>query len=208
MNDTILSFASQTIKLEDVKDKDVLDIGSLNVNGTLKTGFMNHKANSYHGIDVVDGKGVDEVISIKDFAKKTNKKFDYIVCTDMIEHSEHWWDFFEAIPKLAKDKARVFFTVPGRGYPFHPYEGDFWRFSIEDTRTLFRCLSNCEDNFDADNAIIQTNGGMAQLVNMRFHKDMYEKRKKIYRVLTSNLEIYNILIGRRVSKKEWLEIWN
>mgnify|MGYP001559402309 CR=1 FL=1 len=58
MQPAIINFAQINL---DVTDKDVLEVGSLNINGGLRE-HMERYAKSWVGIDAVDGKDVDEVI--------------------------------------------------------------------------------------------------------------------------------------------------
>lgn len=59
----------------------VLEVGSRDINGGVrdllpKTG--------YHGIDLVAGKGVDEVVDVRDLDHST--KFATVVCCEVLEH--------------------------------------------------------------------------------------------------------------------------
>jgi hypothetical protein len=66
----------------------VLEIGSLDVNGTVRDLFP--RCRSYHGIDVVDGPGVDEVADAADWSRP--KSFDVVVTTEVLEHAPRWRD--------------------------------------------------------------------------------------------------------------------
>jgi cyclopropane fatty-acyl-phospholipid synthase-like methyltransferase len=65
----------------------VLEIGSLDVNGSVRTLFPGA---AYHGIDVVDGPGVDEVADAADWHAST--PFDVVVSTEVLEHAPRWRD--------------------------------------------------------------------------------------------------------------------
>lgn len=65
--------------------KDVLEVGSLDINGSIRSLF--NKCN-YIGLDVGEGKGVDIVCPIHLYDKP--ETFDVVVSTEMLEHSQTW----------------------------------------------------------------------------------------------------------------------
>jgi hypothetical protein len=65
-------------------NKRVLELGSLNINGSPREFFTDC---DYIGIDRVNGKGVDVVIEAHKY--KTDKKFDVIITTEMLEHDKY-----------------------------------------------------------------------------------------------------------------------
>jgi hypothetical protein len=64
----------------------VLEIGSLDVNGGVRDLFRDCRA--YHGIDVVEGPGVDEVADAADWSRPD--AFDVVVSTEVLEHAPRW----------------------------------------------------------------------------------------------------------------------
>lgn len=62
----------------------VLEIGSLNINGTVRTLI---DANSYMGIDLQPGLDVDEVIDAVDFRLPLDDRADAVVCCEVLEHA-------------------------------------------------------------------------------------------------------------------------
>jgi SAM-dependent methyltransferase len=68
---------------------EVLDVGSLDINGNNRYLFFKSR---YLGIDIVDGKNVDKVISCKNHLGKPQYKdhYDVIICTEMLEHDSTW----------------------------------------------------------------------------------------------------------------------
>lgn len=67
---------------------DVLELGSLDVNGSVRP--LLASADSYHGIDLVDGPGVDEVADAATW--RTGRRFDVVVCAEVLEHAPQWTD--------------------------------------------------------------------------------------------------------------------
>ena len=66
---------------------DVLEIGSLDINGSIKSIFTPF-SNSYLGLDVQEGPGVDLVADATEYIKP--EAYDVIVCCEVFEHLEEW----------------------------------------------------------------------------------------------------------------------
>ena len=92
MNYEVVEFFLQNLRKEEFQNKKVLEIGSKNVNGSLRPiieRLLDPK--EYIGIDIEEGKGVDLVLPVE---KLTNifkeETFDVIICTEVIEHVRKW----------------------------------------------------------------------------------------------------------------------
>lgn len=77
--------------------KRVLELGSLNINGTVRDFF---KDCNYTGIDQTPGKDVDIVSKAHEF--KSDKLFDMIISAEMFEHDKYIKDSFINSRKLLK----------------------------------------------------------------------------------------------------------
>jgi hypothetical protein len=71
----------------DKKDLNVLEIGSLDINGSVRPIFINH-ARTYLGVDIQDGPGVDLVVDAA--GMDTGPVFDVVVCAEVFEHAPEW----------------------------------------------------------------------------------------------------------------------
>ena len=67
------------------KDKSVLEIGSQNINGTVRTHFKNCQ---YIGTDLGPAKGVDVIHDITEGSFPG--KYDVVISSEMLEHCEDW----------------------------------------------------------------------------------------------------------------------
>ncbi len=83
----IKEFKEFYIKNSFNKDIDVLEIGSLDVNGNIRNLFNFSK--EYVGIDLEKGPNVDLVLNGIDIYK-LNKIFDIIISCECFEHSKYW----------------------------------------------------------------------------------------------------------------------
>lgn len=103
----------------------VLEIGSLNINGTAKDYF---KAESWLGVDMIDGKDVDLVMNAHDLLEELREKtYDTVVCMNTLEHDNKFWITLENINKLLKKGGLFIFAQPTLGFPIHNHPDDYWR---------------------------------------------------------------------------------
>jgi SAM-dependent methyltransferase len=96
-------------------DKKVLEIGSLNINGSIREFFDNCK---YTGIDVDFGDGVDIVCEGQNY-KASDETYDVVLSTECFEHNPYWLETFKNMIRLCKDGGLVFFTCATDGRPEH-----------------------------------------------------------------------------------------
>lgn len=92
---------------------DVLEIGSLNINGTIRDFFT---GNRYVGVDLADGDGVD-VVGFGEALDYEDDSFDVCVSTECFEHNPNWADTFINMHRMAS-KA-VIMTCASTGRPEH-----------------------------------------------------------------------------------------
>lgn len=90
----------------------VLEIGSLDINGSVRVFFENC---DYTGIDVGDGKHVDVVCPGEDYGMPSSS-FDVIISCEAMEHNFEWKKTWLNMLRMAKDDGLVIMTcaAPGR----------------------------------------------------------------------------------------------
>ena len=96
------------------KNADVLDCGSLDINGNNRYLFDNC---NYMGIDIVKGKNVDQISRVHDF--KTDFKFDCVISTEMLEHDEYFTASLNAMFHCTKPGGLLLITAAGHGREEH-----------------------------------------------------------------------------------------
>lgn len=115
----------------------VLEIGSLDVNGSVRENFPDAQ---YIGIDFREGPGVDIVMDACDLPSKfPAEHFDIVLCLETLEHCERWQDVLTAAWTVLKTGGRMCVTTPTRKKGYHGYPHDYWRFELNDYRTIFHC---------------------------------------------------------------------
>lgn len=102
----------------------VLEIGSLNINGTIRQYFTD--CDPYIGVDVGEGPCVDVVAFGQDLDYATGS-FDHVTSSELFEHCEAWQEVFLNMHRMTRKKGLVSFTCAwgpvedrvGQGRPEH-----------------------------------------------------------------------------------------
>ena len=100
---------------EHFKNKRVLDVGSLDINGSHKYLFENC---SYIGLDIDEGPNVD-VVSIAHLYDASDNYFDTIISGSVFEHDMFYEKTITNIMRMLKPGGLFLFTCAGPGYPEH-----------------------------------------------------------------------------------------
>ena len=95
----------------------VLDLGSLDVNGSCKQYFNNCK---YVGVDLEDGKNVD-IVSKNTETKFRKNQFDTLISFNCFEHDFDWKDSIVHNMKWLKSGGMFFAEFGAEGCPVHNY---------------------------------------------------------------------------------------
>jgi SAM-dependent methyltransferase len=85
----------------------VLEIGSLNINGTVRDFFTD--TTSYIGLDIAPGYCVDVVCQGQDYSEPDNT-YDTVLSCECFEHTPHWLEIFKNMIRLCKSDGLVLFT--------------------------------------------------------------------------------------------------
>lgn len=103
------------------KKKKVLEIGSLDVNGSVRVFFEDC---DYTGLDIGPGKCVDIVCKGEDFSSVAGD-YDVVVSTEVFEHTENWDLIFLNMLRLMKPDGLLIFTCASLGRPQHGTQFSF-----------------------------------------------------------------------------------
>jgi SAM-dependent methyltransferase len=133
--------------------KSILEIGSLDVNGTLRD-FRPENSN-WVGVDLEYGKGVDVVIENSSALPFSDKSFDLVVASSIFEHDSQFWTTFIELLRVTKDSGYVYINAPSNG-GVHRYPVDAFRFypdagkSMEKWGRTSRSKLRLEESFIAE----------------------------------------------------------
>jgi cephalosporin hydroxylase len=114
-----------------ISDKKILDVGSYNVNGTMKPIF---DKGQYIGLDMENGDNVDIVGSSHDIPFK-DEYFDIVISSSCFEHDDMFWVSFIEMCRVLKKGGYMYIQAPQNG-PYHGWPGDNWRFYIDSWKAL------------------------------------------------------------------------
>jgi SAM-dependent methyltransferase len=103
----------------------VLEIGSLNVNGSLRDHALPEY--EYTGVDIEPGDGVDIVLQDANSLPFPAEHFDAILASSVFEHAAFFWILFIEMTRVCKLGGFIYLNAPSNG-AFHQYPYDFWRF--------------------------------------------------------------------------------
>lgn len=99
-----------------IRGGSVLEVGSYDVNGTIRSIFADHSR--YLGIDLVDGPGVDRVGYGHEY-DGADGAFDLSISGECFEHDQNWAATFTNMARLTRPGGLVAFSCASRGRPEH-----------------------------------------------------------------------------------------
>ncbi|MGY3870221.1 methyltransferase domain-containing protein [Aeromonas crassostreae] len=113
----------------------IIEIGSQDVNGSIRDFFVCKENVSYIGLDFTQGKGVDVLISDPYRLPVEDASTDVVVTSSCLEHSELFWLSFSEMLRILKPGGLIYINVPSNGY-IHRYPVDCWRFYPDSGKAL------------------------------------------------------------------------
>ena len=95
--------------------KKVLEVGSLNINGSVRGFFRDC---DYIGLDVAEGKNVDVVCEGQKY-DAPDDSFDVVISCEVMEHNPYWFETFQNMIRVCKPGGLVVMTCATIGRPEH-----------------------------------------------------------------------------------------
>jgi SAM-dependent methyltransferase len=177
-------FAALNIARKEIYGKKVTEVGSMDVNGSLRPLLESFKPKQYLGIDVIEGRGVDVVCNAEDLMRNFQKQsFDVLISTEMLEHVRNWKLVISNFKNVVKSGGKIVITTRSYGFPYHGYPYDFWRYELEDIKKIF---SDCViERLERD----PEKGVFAKIV----------KPENFIENDLSDYELYSMIVKKRVS---------
>ena len=117
------------------KDLTIVDIGSQDVNGSLRS--VVPPQHRYIGVDFASGHGVDVVLTDPYVYPFDSDSVDCVVSSSCFEHSEFFWLSFLEMVRILRNGGIIYLNVPSNGL-FHRYPVDCWRFYPDSGNALAR----------------------------------------------------------------------
>ena len=138
-NAACLSFVERVLLDGDVRDRAVLEVGSRDVNGSPRHIIERMAPARYWGVDMVEGRGVDEVLDVSALVDRFGPdSFDVVISTEMLEHVRDWRGAVTSLKRVLGRGGTLLLTTRSLGFPFHGVPYDFWRYELSDIADIFR----------------------------------------------------------------------
>ncbi len=133
MDRVVLEYADKWLTEEVCKGRTVIEVGSMDVNGSVRPFVERHGPASYLGTDIAAGPRVDLVAPFDEL----EGSYSMVVTTECAEHVRNWRAFVTKIKDLLQPGGYLFFTTRAPDFPLHLYPEDHHRFSESQFRQIF-----------------------------------------------------------------------
>lgn len=146
-----LEFGRSALLETEIRGKNVLEVGALDVNGSLRSFIESHRPASYTGVDIAPGPGVDLLCDVTALIDRFGRESaDLVICTEGLEHFLPWRMAVSHLKGVLATGGVLLVTTRSEGFPLHGFPYDFWRFSVGDIQAIFSDLiiERCEADSD------------------------------------------------------------
>lgn len=135
-------FGAKNLSAQEIRGKRVIEVGSYDVNGSLRSIIESWGPDEYIGVDIEKGPNVDVICYAEDLEEKFGKEsFDVVISTELLEHVKDWRNAISNMKNICKNGGLMFLTTRSHGFAYHGYPNDFWRFELDDMSHIF---GDCE----------------------------------------------------------------
>jgi SAM-dependent methyltransferase len=133
-----LTFIGRALAAAEVAGKRVIEVGSYDVNGSVRAAVEAHRPSTYVGVDISSGPSVDVVLDASKLLERFEPgSFDIVLSTEMIEHVRDWRTVIDNMKGLCAPAGIVVMTTRSPGFRYHAYPDDFWRYEPADMALIF-----------------------------------------------------------------------
>ena len=138
MRQIILDYFAKCMRVEEFTNKAILEIGSRDVNGSLKPLIVDSNPHEYVGIDIQNGPNVDLILPAEELLEHFGtERFDVVVSTETLEHVIDWRKVIHSMKDVLKKRGFLYISVPDKTFGFHEYPFDCWRYEVPDMQKIF-----------------------------------------------------------------------
>lgn len=96
-------FGATNLTKAEVEGKKIIEVGSYDVNGSLRPIVENWNPAEYIGVDIEHGPGVDIICPAENLVEKFGiNKFDLVISTCALEHIKNWGEAISNIKNICK----------------------------------------------------------------------------------------------------------
>jgi SAM-dependent methyltransferase len=139
MHVAVLDFFMRSVDCGEFAGRRVLEVGSKFVNGSVRPLIERFcRPREYVGVDIEAGKYVDVVLPAERLVEHFGlESFDAVISTEVLEHVFDWRTVVNNMKAVLKPGGLIYITTRSRGFPYHAYPHDYWRYEIEDMEKIF-----------------------------------------------------------------------
>ena len=131
MHRSVLRWVSTVLPVSAVVGRRVLEVGSGDVNGSVRPAVEAHRPTAYIGVDAADGPGVDLVVDCAELVSTLGANtYDIVITTEMLEHVVDWRPCVAQMCEVLRPGGTLVLTTRSPGFPYHPYPIDTWRYTL------------------------------------------------------------------------------
>lgn len=128
-----MRFVQSHLSPSEIRNKQILEVGSLDVNGSIRPYIESWGPARYIGIDMRAGSKVDRVVRCEDLIETFGERaFDIVVSVGMLEHAQNWSACLHNMMGVLAEGGWLLLTTCSRGFPYHGFPHDYWRFGSDD----------------------------------------------------------------------------
>jgi SAM-dependent methyltransferase len=188
-----IAFGVKNLSLEEIKGKKIIEVGSCDVNGSLRPIIESWaEPAEYIGVDIERGPGVDVVCEAEKIIDAFGKEsFDIVISTELLEHVKDWKKVISNIKKICKPNGIILITTRSKGFKYHGFPYDFWRYELDDLKEIF---SDCK-------IIAIENDAVAPGVFLKAKRpdDFVEKDLTTY-------ELFSVVVDKRIAELKNIDL--
>lgn len=150
MHQSVHDYVHRVIEVDVVLGRSVLEVGSFNVNGSVRPYVESLGAAKYLGVDKRTGPGVDLAVDCEELTATVGDDWDVVISTEMLEHVENWRECMIQLACAVKPGGRLLLTTRSPGFPRHGYDlpeeidprkiHDHWRYTVADMTAIMTAL--------------------------------------------------------------------
>ncbi len=137
-NAACLEFGARHLSSADAAGRFVLEVGSRDLNGSLRPMVEALGPGRYVGVDIAPGLGVDELCDATEVVARFGEEaFDLVISTELIEHVLEWRTVVSNLKRVLRINGVLLLTTRSRGFGYHGFPHDYWRYEADDVRAVF-----------------------------------------------------------------------
>ncbi len=133
-----LAFCAKNLDTDDINGKRIIEVGSYNVNGSIRPIVELLKPDEYIGIDIEEGPDVDMVCDAENMLETFGEEsFDVVISNELLEHVKNWRLVISNMKRICRPNGIILITTRSKGFNYHAYPHDYWRYEVSDMQKIF-----------------------------------------------------------------------